>query len=156
MLSVDVKGFSVKFHLMLHWKPQSCWVMLCCKFVSTTHTLGLFRHNYWRKLRPYLKLEIANGATCCSAFCSVALQFDLLLKLFEDEDKAKVSASRSSGITGRAGQNQRDTKKTVGLQVRPLWPRNRTFHGVIVVFFFHKDALRISVSQHQGLLKRKC
>ncbi|XP_013869025.1 unconventional myosin-Va [Austrofundulus limnaeus] len=45
-------------------------------------------------------------------------KFDLLLKLMEEEEKGKSSTSRLSGILGRAGQSQRDTKKTVGLQFR--------------------------------------
>ncbi|KAM4553693.1 unconventional myosin-Va-like isoform 1-T1 [Fundulus diaphanus] len=45
-------------------------------------------------------------------------KFDLLLKLFEDEEKPKVSTNKFASITGRAGKAQRDIKKTVGLQFR--------------------------------------
>ncbi|MED6279635.1 Unconventional myosin-Va [Characodon lateralis] len=45
-------------------------------------------------------------------------KFDLLLKLFEDEEKTKVSTNKFSGTTGKAGKAQKDTKKTVGLQFR--------------------------------------
>ncbi|XP_072242124.1 unconventional myosin-Va-like [Leuresthes tenuis] len=41
-------------------------------------------------------------------------KFDLLLKLFEDDDKA----NKPTGIAGRAGPTQKDNKKTVGLQFR--------------------------------------
>ncbi|KAM4572313.1 unconventional myosin-Va-like [Odontesthes bonariensis] len=41
-------------------------------------------------------------------------KFDLLLKLFEDDDTTKKPA----GIAGRAGPTQKDNKKTVGLQFR--------------------------------------
>ncbi|XP_038155169.1 unconventional myosin-Va-like isoform X2 [Cyprinodon tularosa] len=44
-------------------------------------------------------------------------KFDLLLKLFEDEEKNKASTNKLSS-SGRAGKAQRDTKKTVGLQFR--------------------------------------
>uniref|UniRef100_A0A3B4Y3U0 Unconventional myosin-Va-like n=1 Tax=Seriola lalandi dorsalis TaxID=1841481 RepID=A0A3B4Y3U0_SERLL len=47
-------------------------------------------------------------------------KFDLLLKLFEDDEKATSSTKKLTGISGRAGQSQRDNKKTVGLQVRCL------------------------------------
>lgn len=43
---------------------------------------------------------------------------DLLLKLFEDDDKATSSTSKNTSVVGRAGQAQRDNKKTVGLQFR--------------------------------------
>ncbi|KAM9352451.1 unconventional myosin-Va-like [Symphorus nematophorus] len=42
-------------------------------------------------------------------------QFDLLLKLFEDDEKAPSSTNKR---TARGGPAQRDTKKTVGLQFR--------------------------------------
>ncbi|XP_056244142.1 unconventional myosin-Va-like [Seriola aureovittata] len=45
-------------------------------------------------------------------------KFDLLLKLFEDDEKATSSTKKLTGISGRAGQSQRDNKKTVGLQFR--------------------------------------
>ncbi|XP_071352563.1 unconventional myosin-Va-like isoform X2 [Trachinotus anak] len=45
-------------------------------------------------------------------------KFDLLLKLFEDDEKATSSAGKLTSISGRAGQSQRDNKKTVGLQFR--------------------------------------
>ncbi|XP_029010006.1 unconventional myosin-Va-like isoform X2 [Betta splendens] len=44
-------------------------------------------------------------------------KFNLLLKLFEDDEKA-TNPNKFSGITGRSGQNMRDIKKTVGLQFR--------------------------------------
>lgn len=47
-----------------------------------------------------------------------SFQFDMLLKLFEDDEKATSSANKRTRITGRAGQAQRDNKRTVGLQVR--------------------------------------
>ncbi|KAM9753748.1 LOW QUALITY PROTEIN: unconventional myosin-Va-like [Menidia menidia] len=43
-------------------------------------------------------------------------KFDLLLKLFEDDDKS--SANKTTGIAGRAGPTPKDNKKTVGLQFR--------------------------------------
>ncbi|KAM6926565.1 unconventional myosin-Va-like [Lycodopsis pacificus] len=44
---------------------------------------------------------------------------DWLLKLFEDDEKATSSRNkRKPTATGRAGQTQRDNKKTVGLQFR--------------------------------------
>ncbi|KAL6106593.1 myo5a [Pungitius sinensis] len=43
---------------------------------------------------------------------------DWLLKLFEDDEKAASSSSKRQSVTGRAGQSQRDNKKTVGLQFR--------------------------------------
>ncbi|KAM6936965.1 unconventional myosin-Va-like [Xenentodon cancila] len=43
-------------------------------------------------------------------------KFDLLLRLFEDDDKTMGSAKKHSSITGRAAQ--KDNKKTVGLQFR--------------------------------------
>lgn len=48
----------------------------------------------------------------------IYFQFDLLLKLFEDDEKAQSSANKRTSVMGRAGQAQRDNKKTVGLQVR--------------------------------------
>ncbi|XP_070827541.1 unconventional myosin-Va-like [Chaetodon trifascialis] len=45
-------------------------------------------------------------------------KFDLLLKLFEDDEKAQSSAKKRTSVIGRAGQAQRDNKKTVGLQFR--------------------------------------
>uniref|UniRef100_A0A3P8U7W6 Myosin VAb n=1 Tax=Amphiprion percula TaxID=161767 RepID=A0A3P8U7W6_AMPPE len=45
-------------------------------------------------------------------------KFDLLLKLFEDDEKPTGSPSKRSSSTGRAGPSQRDNKKTVGLQFR--------------------------------------
>uniref|UniRef100_A0A671VJS4 Myosin VAb n=1 Tax=Sparus aurata TaxID=8175 RepID=A0A671VJS4_SPAAU len=45
-------------------------------------------------------------------------KFDLLLKLFEDDEKAPSSTNKRTSVTGRAGQAQRDSKKTVGLQFR--------------------------------------
>ncbi|KAG8012720.1 Unconventional myosin-Va, partial [Nibea albiflora] len=45
-------------------------------------------------------------------------KFDLLLKLFEDDEKAASSANKRTGVLGRAGQAQRENKKTVGLQFR--------------------------------------
>uniref|UniRef100_A0AAQ5Y7I0 Myosin VAb n=1 Tax=Amphiprion ocellaris TaxID=80972 RepID=A0AAQ5Y7I0_AMPOC len=45
-------------------------------------------------------------------------KFDLLLKLFEDDEKPTGSPSKRSSGTGRAGPSQRDNKKTVGLQFR--------------------------------------
>lgn len=47
-----------------------------------------------------------------------SFQFDLLLKLFEDDDKAPSSTNKRTSVIRRAGQAQRDNKKTVGLQVR--------------------------------------
>ncbi|XP_068578522.1 unconventional myosin-Va-like [Cebidichthys violaceus] len=44
---------------------------------------------------------------------------DWLLKLFEDDETATSSTNKhKSTVTGRAGQSQRDNKKTVGLQFR--------------------------------------
>ncbi|XP_044050300.1 unconventional myosin-Va-like isoform X2 [Siniperca chuatsi] len=43
---------------------------------------------------------------------------DLLLKLFEDDEKATSSTNKRTSVIGRAGQAQRDNKKTVGLQFR--------------------------------------
>ncbi|XP_031715429.1 unconventional myosin-Va-like isoform X1 [Anarrhichthys ocellatus] len=44
---------------------------------------------------------------------------DWLLKLFEDDEKATSSRNKCKPtVTGRAGQTQRDNKKTVGLQFR--------------------------------------
>nr|XP_040017636.1 unconventional myosin-Va-like [Gasterosteus aculeatus aculeatus] len=43
---------------------------------------------------------------------------DWLLKLFEDDEKATSSRNTRASVTGRAGQSQRDNKKTVGLQFR--------------------------------------
>ncbi|XP_075945364.1 unconventional myosin-Va-like [Anarhichas minor] len=44
---------------------------------------------------------------------------DWLLKLFEDDEKATSSRNKHKPtVTGRAGQTQRDNKKTVGLQFR--------------------------------------
>ncbi|KAM7002579.1 LOW QUALITY PROTEIN: unconventional myosin-Va-like [Tautogolabrus adspersus] len=45
-------------------------------------------------------------------------KFDLLLTLFEDDEKATSSAKKRTGVSGRSGQSQKDTKKTVGLQFR--------------------------------------
>ncbi|XP_051807494.1 unconventional myosin-Va-like [Acanthochromis polyacanthus] len=45
-------------------------------------------------------------------------KFDLLLKLFEDDEKPTGSPSKRSSSTGRAGPSRRDNKKTVGLQFR--------------------------------------
>ncbi|KAK2842399.1 hypothetical protein Q5P01_012599 [Channa striata] len=45
-------------------------------------------------------------------------KFGLVLKLFEDDEKATNSTNKLTGITGRAGQTQRENKKTVGLQFR--------------------------------------
>lgn len=45
-------------------------------------------------------------------------QFDLLLKLFEDDEKAANSSNKLTSSIGRAGSAKKDTKKTVGLQVR--------------------------------------
>ncbi|XP_041794286.1 unconventional myosin-Va-like isoform X2 [Chelmon rostratus] len=45
-------------------------------------------------------------------------KFDLLLKLFADDEKAQSSANKRTSVIGRAGQAQRDNKKTVGLQFR--------------------------------------
>ncbi|XP_034540963.1 unconventional myosin-Va-like isoform X2 [Notolabrus celidotus] len=45
-------------------------------------------------------------------------KFDLLLKLFEDDEQAASSASKRSGVSGRGGQSKKDNKKTVGLQFR--------------------------------------
>ncbi|XP_027128874.1 unconventional myosin-Va-like [Larimichthys crocea] len=45
-------------------------------------------------------------------------RFDLLLKLFEDDEKAASSTNKRTGVLGRAGQAQRENKKTVGLQFR--------------------------------------
>ncbi|KAF3688717.1 Unconventional myosin-Va Dilute myosin heavy chain [Channa argus] len=45
-------------------------------------------------------------------------KFDLLLKLFEDDEKATNSTDKPTGIIGRVGQTQRENKKTVGLQFR--------------------------------------
>ncbi|XP_073327527.1 unconventional myosin-Va-like [Pagrus major] len=45
-------------------------------------------------------------------------KFDLLLKLFEDDEKAPSSTNKRTSVIGRASQAQRDTKKTVGLQFR--------------------------------------
>lgn len=42
----------------------------------------------------------------------------MLLKLFEDDEKAASSANKRPGTVGRASQSQRENKKTVGLQVR--------------------------------------
>uniref|UniRef100_A0A672IAL7 Myosin VAb n=1 Tax=Salarias fasciatus TaxID=181472 RepID=A0A672IAL7_SALFA len=44
--------------------------------------------------------------------------FNLLLKLFEDGEKASGSPSKKSGVSGRAGPTQKDNRKTVGLQFR--------------------------------------
>uniref|UniRef100_A0A667ZAJ5 Myosin VAb n=1 Tax=Myripristis murdjan TaxID=586833 RepID=A0A667ZAJ5_9TELE len=44
-------------------------------------------------------------------------KFDLLLKLFEDDEKA-TTLSSSRSVVSRPGQSQRDNKKTVGLQFR--------------------------------------
>ncbi|XP_054476704.1 unconventional myosin-Va-like [Anoplopoma fimbria] len=43
---------------------------------------------------------------------------DWLLKLFQDDEKAASSTNKRTSVTGRAGQAQRDNKKTVGLQFR--------------------------------------
>ncbi|XP_041651873.1 unconventional myosin-Va-like [Cheilinus undulatus] len=45
-------------------------------------------------------------------------KFDLLLKLCEDDEKATSSSNKRSAVSGRPGQSQKDTKKTVGLQFR--------------------------------------
>ncbi|KAM3609650.1 uncharacterized protein V6R79_018209 [Siganus canaliculatus] len=45
-------------------------------------------------------------------------KFEFLLKLFEDDEKEQSSAPKRTGVTGRAVQSQRDSKKTVGLQFR--------------------------------------
>ncbi|XP_039989596.1 unconventional myosin-Va-like [Xiphias gladius] len=45
-------------------------------------------------------------------------KFDLLLRLFEDDEKARSSTKKPTSNTGRAVQSQRDNKKTVGLQFR--------------------------------------
>ncbi|XP_075883468.1 unconventional myosin-Va-like [Nelusetta ayraudi] len=46
-------------------------------------------------------------------------KFDLLLKLFEDDEKAASSAVlKRPGTVGRASRSQRENKKTVGLQFR--------------------------------------
>lgn len=52
-----------------------------------------------------------------SVFPKKQFQFDLLLKLFEDDEKAASSANKRPGTAGRASQSQRENKKTVGLQV---------------------------------------
>lgn len=98
---------------------------------ALAHTLELFNHNYWRKYTHFFQFQIENTATCCSmiTLCFVTLiskknicfQFDLLLKLFEDDEKAPSSTNKRTSVTGRAGQTQRETKKTVGLQVRRTW-----------------------------------
>ncbi|XP_028285776.1 unconventional myosin-Va-like isoform X2 [Parambassis ranga] len=45
-------------------------------------------------------------------------KFELMLKLFEDDEKAAISASKSTSVIGRAGPSQRENKKTVGTQFR--------------------------------------
>uniref|UniRef100_A0A7N8X613 Myosin VA n=1 Tax=Mastacembelus armatus TaxID=205130 RepID=A0A7N8X613_9TELE len=45
-------------------------------------------------------------------------KFNLLPKLFEDDEKATVSTNKPTSIIGRSSQTQRDNKKTVGLQFR--------------------------------------
>ncbi|CAJ1056485.1 unconventional myosin-Va-like [Xyrichtys novacula] len=45
-------------------------------------------------------------------------KFDLLVKLFEDDETTASSSNKRSGVGGRTGQSQKDTKKTVGLQFR--------------------------------------
>uniref|UniRef100_A0AAX7VNN7 Myosin VAb n=1 Tax=Astatotilapia calliptera TaxID=8154 RepID=A0AAX7VNN7_ASTCA len=45
-------------------------------------------------------------------------KFDLLLKLFEDDEKAANSSNKLTSSIGRAGSAKKDTKKTVGLQFR--------------------------------------
>ena len=57
-----------------------------------------------------------------------SFQFDLVLKLFEEDDEAKGSTKKRTGATGRAGPSQKDNKKTVGLQVR-AHKVNMTFGG---------------------------
>uniref|UniRef100_A0A8D3AKF4 Myosin VA n=1 Tax=Scophthalmus maximus TaxID=52904 RepID=A0A8D3AKF4_SCOMX len=44
-------------------------------------------------------------------------KFDLLLKLFEDDEKATSSTNKPTGNIGRAGPSRRDNKKTVGLHI---------------------------------------
>lgn len=44
----------------------------------------------------------------------------MLLKLFKDDEKTPSSARKRTSVIGRAGQAQRDNKKTVGLQVRAI------------------------------------
>uniref|UniRef100_A0A8C4HTT2 Myosin VAb n=1 Tax=Dicentrarchus labrax TaxID=13489 RepID=A0A8C4HTT2_DICLA len=45
-------------------------------------------------------------------------KFDLLLTLFEDDEKVPSSTNKRTSVIGRAGPAQRDNKKTVGLQFR--------------------------------------
>ncbi|XP_047451956.1 unconventional myosin-Va-like isoform X2 [Mugil cephalus] len=45
-------------------------------------------------------------------------KFELLLRLFEEDEKAKRSGNKPASVTGRAGPAPRDNKKTVGLQFR--------------------------------------
>ncbi|KAM9375860.1 unconventional myosin-Va-like isoform 2-T2 [Pholidichthys leucotaenia] len=45
-------------------------------------------------------------------------KFDLLAKLFADDEKATSLSNKRSSTTGRAGSTQKDSKKTVGLQFR--------------------------------------
>uniref|UniRef100_A0A3Q4HGI0 Unconventional myosin-Va-like n=1 Tax=Neolamprologus brichardi TaxID=32507 RepID=A0A3Q4HGI0_NEOBR len=45
-------------------------------------------------------------------------KFDLLLKLFEDDEQAANSSNKLTSSIGRAGSAKKDTKKTVGLQFR--------------------------------------
>lgn len=59
----------------------------------------------------------------------LSFKFNLLLKLFEDDEKATNSNKLTSSI-GRAGQTTRDIKKTVGLQVRSLQEANMICGGM--------------------------
>nr|XP_046249242.1 unconventional myosin-Va-like [Scatophagus argus] len=45
-------------------------------------------------------------------------KLDLLLKLFEDDEKSQSSTNKRTSTSGKAGQAHRDHKKTVGLQFR--------------------------------------
>lgn len=95
---------------------------MCCE--SQVHTLGLFNHNYLMEYTHFSILDL-NTAICCSVITlysgalmskKLSFQFDLLLKLFDDDEKA-TNSNKPTSMIGRAGQTQRDNKKTVGLQV---------------------------------------
>lgn len=109
-----------------------------CVASSSAHTLGLFNHNYWRKCgnvwisdwKHCHLLSHEDAVFGVSDLWKWTFKVDWLLKLFEDDEKATSSRNTRANVTGRAGQSQRDNKKTVGLQVRAQRAGNCTFGGV--------------------------
>ncbi|TKS73569.1 Unconventional myosin-Va [Collichthys lucidus] len=85
-------------------------------------------------------------------------KFDLLLKLFEDDEKAASSTNKRPGVLGRAGQAQRENKKTVGLQDRDKYQfgKNKIFFRAGQVAYLEKlrsDKLRMACVRIQKTIR---